>query len=216
MLKVIDTYKPEEFVGSSVTGRTYDTLCLMSANGSVVFHSAGGNRVSISRVQYLVIDSGSEVDKMRLKGVIPPDYRPDQGSKSKRGRRQHEDEAGTSFESPNYFEVLSDSASETENTESVTSTPKRKTRIPSIVLYSYLTHHSTTLKTLNVKLTAPVEVKTKLNRLLLYTKTEGYYNIRLQEIIKANLAYHTYPLPTEVQPRVALKGVPPTVEVEEI
>jgi hypothetical protein len=162
-----------------------------------------------------VIDSASEV-KMSLKGVLPPEYRSDQGSKRKRGRRQHEGETGTSFESPNYFAVLSDSASETENTESVTSFPKRKTRIPPIVLYSYLTHHSTTLKALNEKLTSPVEVKTKINRLLLYTKTEGDYDILLQEIKKANLAYHTYPLPTEVQPRVALKGVPPTVEVEEI
>jgi hypothetical protein len=98
----------------------------------------------------------------------------------------------------------------------VTSTPKHKSRIPPIVLYSYLNHHTTTLKTLKEKLTAPVQVKAKLNRLLLYTKTEGDYNILLQEIKKANLAYHTYPLPTEVQPRVALKGVPPTVEVEEI
>ena len=116
-----------------------------------MFHSAGGNRVIVRRDQYLVIDSASEVGKLRLKEVMPPDHRPDQGSKRKRGgqQRQHADEAGTSFESPNYFEVLSDSTSETENTESVTSTPKRKSRIPPIVLYSYLTHHTTTLKTLN-------------------------------------------------------------------
>jgi hypothetical protein len=56
-----------------------------------VFHSAGGNRVIVRRDQYLGIDSASEVGKMRLTGVIPPDYRPDQGSKRKQGRRQHED-----------------------------------------------------------------------------------------------------------------------------
>jgi hypothetical protein len=107
---------------------------------------------------------------MSLKEVLPPDFLSDQGAKRKRGRRQLEGEAVTSFESPNYFAVLSDSASETENTESVTPIPKRKTRIPPIVLYSYLTHHSITLKALNEKLTSPVEVKTKTNRLLLYTK----------------------------------------------
>jgi hypothetical protein len=61
-----------------------------------------------------------------------------------------------------------------------------------------------------------VEVKTKTNRLLLYTKSEGDYSVLLQEIKKANIAFHTYPLPTEVQPRVALKGIPPTVDVAEI
>ena len=69
---------------------------------------------------------------------------------------------------------------------------------------------------MNEKLTTPVEVKTKQNRLLLYTKSEPDYMILLKEIQDANIAYHTYPLPTAVQPRLTLKGIPPTVEVEEI
>jgi hypothetical protein len=126
------------------------------------------------------------------------------------------DVAGPSFESPNYFAVLSDSESDTETADSVpTSTPK-KCRIPPIVLYSYLTHHSATINAVNEKLTTPVEVKTKQNRLLLYTKSESDYKILLNEIRDANIAYHTYPLPTAVQPRLTLKGLPPTVEVEEI
>jgi hypothetical protein len=59
-------------------------------------------------------------------------------------------------------------------------------------------------------------VKTKLNKLLLYTKSEGDYSVLLHEIKKANIAFHTYPLPNEVQPRVALKGIPPNVDVAEI
>jgi hypothetical protein len=53
-----------------------------------------------------------------------------------------------------------------------------------------------------------VKKKKKKKKLLLHTKTEGDYVILLQEVKKANIAYHTYPLPTEVQPRVALKGIP--------
>ena len=83
-------------------------------------------------------------------------------------------------------------------------------------MYSYLTHHSATINAVNEKLTTPVEVKTKQNRLLLYTKSESDYKILLKEIRDANIAYHTYPLPTAVQPRLTMKGLPPTVEVEEI
>lgn len=101
---------------------------------------------------------------MSLKGTLPSEGRPDQGLKRKRGKRQFEEEAGTSFESPNYFAVLSDSDSEIETAESVPTLSTRKIRIPPIVLYSYLTHHSSTIKAVNEKLTSPVEVKTKANR----------------------------------------------------
>jgi hypothetical protein len=60
-------------------------------------------------------------------------------------------------------------------------------------------------------------VKTKSNRLLLYTKTGGGdYEILLREMKQAHLAYHTYPLPNANQPRVALKGIPPNVTTEDI
>jgi hypothetical protein len=74
--------------------------------------------------------------------------------------------AGTSYESPNYFAVLSDTESDTETAESTNPPAKPKERIPPIVLYSYLTKHSQTLKTLNDKLSRPVEIK---------TKTDSYY-----------------------------------------
>jgi hypothetical protein len=59
-------------------------------------------------------------------------------------------------------------------------------------------------------------VKTKLNRLLLYTQTEADYEILLREIKQEKLSYHTYPLPQTQQPRLALKGLPPNVAIDEI
>jgi hypothetical protein len=135
---------------------------------------------------------------MNIQGILPTEGRFDQGPKRKRVRRQQGDEAGSSFESPNYFAVLSDSASETETTESVPTPSPRKNRIPPIVLYSYLTHHSSTINAVNEELTSPMEVKTKSNRLLMCNKTEEDYRVLLQEIKQENISYHTYPLQTEV------------------
>ena len=153
---------------------------------------------------------------MSLQGTIPSEGNVDQGCKRKRGRQQQDNMAGPSFASHNYFAVLSDSASDSESIDSEPRQSPRKNKIPPIVLYSYLTNHSATIKAVNAKLASPVEVKTKLNRLLLYTKSEGDYSVLLHEIKQANIAFHTYPLPNEVQPRVALKGIPPNVHVAEI
>jgi hypothetical protein len=124
-----------------------------------------------------------------LKGLKPQNFRPDQRSKRKRIGHQLESTANTSFESPNYFSVLSDSDSDTESAVSTPPSPSRKERIPPIVLYRYLNSHSQTLKALNDKLSSAVDVKTKTNRLLLYTKTEVDYEILLREIKQAQLAY---------------------------
>jgi hypothetical protein len=154
---------------------------------------------------------------MNITGVRPQDFRLDPRSKRKRARPQMDTTAGTSYESPNYFAVLSDTESDTETAESIPPPPaKPKERIPPIVLYSYLTNHSQILKTLNEKLNSPVEIKTKTNRLLLYTKTVTDYELVLHEIKTAKLAYHTYPLPNKQKPRLTLKGIPPNVETEEI
>ena len=61
-----------------------------------------------------------------------------------------------------------------------------------------------------------MEVKTKSNRLLLYTKSTQDYKTVLSEIQTANLEYHTYPLPDTLQPRLVLKGIPPNVPAEDI
>jgi hypothetical protein len=125
-------------------------------------------------------------------------------------------EATTSFLSPNQFAVLSESKSDTEENRAQLPNTTRPTRIPPIVIYSYLNNHSSTLKQVNDKLSTPVEVKYKTNRLLLYTKSSHDYNILLTEIQTAKLAYHTYPLPEAVQPRLVLKGIPPNVPEEDV
>jgi hypothetical protein len=55
-----------------------------------------------------------------------------------------------------------------------------------------------------------------MNRLQLYTKSSHDYYILLTEIRTANLAYHTYPLPEAVQPRLVLKGILPNVPEEDV
>jgi hypothetical protein len=47
-------------------------------------------------------------------------------------------------------------------------------------------------------------------------KSSHDYNILLSEIRTAKLAYHTYPLPKAVQPRLVLKSIPPNVSEEDI
>ena len=61
-----------------------------------------------------------------------------------------------------------------------------------------------------------MEVKTKPNGLLLYTKSTQGYNIVLSEIQTAKLEYHIYPLPDAIQTRLVLKGIPPNVPEEDI
>jgi len=84
------------------------------------------------------------------------------------------------------------------------------------VIYSLLNNHSATPKRVNEQLTTPVDVKSKADRLLLYTKFPTDYKIVLAEIQSAKLAYHTYPLPETVQPRLVLKGIPSNVPEDDI
>jgi len=59
-------------------------------------------------------------------------------------------------------------------------------------------------------------VKSKADRLFLYTKSPTDYRVCLSEIQPAKWAYHTYPLPESVQPRLVLKGIPFNVTEEDI
>jgi hypothetical protein len=131
----------------------------------------------------------SECFTTNLKGLKPQDFCLDHRSKRKRISHQLGITARTSFESPNYFSVLSDRDSDTESAVSTPPSPSRKEQIAPIVLYRYLNSHYQTLNALNDKLSSAVDVKSKTNRLLLYTKTEVYYEILLREIKQAQLAY---------------------------
>ena len=148
--------------------------------------------------------------------ITPQEFQAAQRPKRKRGQLPTVSGASTSFLSPNQFAVLSDSESDIEENGTLPQPPDRTPRIPLIVIYSLLNNHSSTLKQVNDKLTTPVEVKSKTDRLLLYTKPSSDYNILLSEIQSAKLAYHTYPLPDAVQPRLVLKGIPPNVPEDDV
>ena len=90
------------------------------------------------------------------------------------------------FLSPNKFAVLSESESDIEEDGAHLQPKEHQARIPPIVIYSYLNNHSTTLKQVNDKLSNPVDVKSKSNRLLLYTKSSHDYDTLLTEIRTLN------------------------------
>jgi hypothetical protein len=153
---------------------------------------------------------------MNLTGAEPQDYRLQPRQKRKRTLQHRNSGASTSIETHNYFSVLSDSDVDTESTESTPPMTDKKNRIPPVVIYSYLNNHTQILKQLHEKMTSPIEIKAKQNKLVLYAKTESDYELLLREIQQAKIAYHTYQLPHLKQPRVTLKGLPPNIPTEEI
>ena len=151
--------------------------------------------------------------------ISPLDFQPAQRPKRKRGLPTTSSATSTSFLSPNQFAVLSDSEPEGDEEELIpppTTSSEGKQRIPPIIIYSLLDNHSATLNRVNEKLSTPIAVKTKADRLLLYTKSSADYKTLLSEIQTAKIAYHTYPLPEAVQPRLVLKGIPCNVPVDDI
>jgi hypothetical protein len=147
--------------------------------------------------------------------ITPQDFQPAHRPKRKWGQQPPSSAASTSY-SPNQFAVLSDSDPDEEENGTPLSPPTKTPRIPPIVIYSLLTNHSAILTKVNEQLTTPVNVKSKTDCLLLYTKSAADYNVLLSEIKSAKLAYHTYPLPEAVQPQLVLKGIPPNVPEEDI
>jgi hypothetical protein len=114
--------------------------------------------------------------------ITPQDFQTVQRPKRKRSQISTFSGTSTSVFSPNQFAVLSDSDSEDEETRTPQKPPDKPPRIPPIVIYSLLDNHSSTLKKVNEKLTTPVDVKSKTDRLLLYTKSSADYTILLSEI----------------------------------
>jgi hypothetical protein len=114
--------------------------------------------------------------------ITPQDFQPAQRPKRKRGQIARYRGTSTSFLLPNQFAVLSDNEPEEQENKIPPKSPDKKNRIPPIVIYSLLDSHSATLKRVNEKVTTPVDVKFKADRLLLYTKSSTDYNVLLSEI----------------------------------
>jgi hypothetical protein len=104
---------------------------------------------------------------MSLSHVDTQDFRPAPKLKCKRGPLQSSNRASSSFMSLNQFAVLLDSESDTEDIGVQPQPNSPKSRIPSIVIYSYLNNHSATLKQVNEKLATLIDVKSKSHTLLL-------------------------------------------------
>jgi hypothetical protein len=151
---------------------------------------------------------------MNSAGEYPQSFRPDLRAKRKRSGPPTADTAGPSFESYNSFSVLSDTDSETETAESGKPPSPKRDRIPPVVVYSYLPNHTNTLRKLNEKLQAPVEVKRK-PALTLHQNWKWLWNA-FRRNTKSKAWYHTYPLPNKHQPKITLKGIPHNVPVDEI
>jgi len=123
--------------------------------------------------------------------ISPQEFQPALCPKRKRGSLTSPSGTTTSFLSPNQFAVLSDIESEKEENKTPSNPTDKTLGIPPIVIYSLLNNHSSTLKEVNEKLSSLVDVKSKPDRLFLYTKSSADYNILLVEIQSAKLAYHT-------------------------
>jgi hypothetical protein len=137
-------------------------------------------------------------------------------SKCKRCSLQLPDGAGPSFVSPNQFAVLSDSESDAEDIGVSSQPSSRKSRIPPIVIYSYLNNHSATLKKINETLSTPVDVKSCHTSSYCIQNPSQTTTCWWVKYRPGWLSYHTYPLPDAVQPRLVLKGIPPNCPVDEI
>ena len=83
---------------------------------------------------------------MSLSSTDTQDIRPVSRLKRIRDSLQILDGAGQSFASPNQFAVLADSESDAEDIGVSSQPSSRKSRIPFIVIYSYLNTHSAALK----------------------------------------------------------------------
>ena len=148
--------------------------------------------------------------------ITPQEFQPAQRPKRKRGPQPLTSTAPPTFFSQNQFSLLSDSESDCEGSKPTSQPTAHTSRIPPIFIYSLLTNHSSTLTRVNNKLAAPVIVNSITDSLLLHTKSSSDYNILPSEIQAAHLAYHTYPLPEGIQPRLFLKGIPPNVPEQDI
>ena len=156
--------------------------CVSCLVQSVIVHGCNrysGVSASVTSLTWSV--AGNFTTTMSEPRTNLQEFQTAQRPKRKRSFPTVPSEATTSFLSPNQFAILSDIESDIEENGAPSQSNTHQVRIPPIVIYSYLNNHSATLKQVNEKLTTPVVVKSKANRLLLYTKSSHDY-ILLTEI----------------------------------
>lgn len=129
------------------------------------------------------------------------------------------------FESTNRFSALrtNDMELETaaENSDDLshvsTEGPRQsKTKIPAIVIHSWVKNHSETMANLKKHMKEDFLVLTRRDRIIIKTKNVEDYNTVLEDVKSAKIECHTFNLPGTSPLKVILKGLPPNITTEEI
>lgn len=111
-----------------------------------------------------------------------------------------------------------DSTENSDNTSNVLNEePKSgKTKIPSIVLHSWIKNHAQTMETLKKDLKEDFLVVTKRDRIIIKTLNVEDYNKVLDTVKSSKIECHTFNLPGTSPLKLILKGLPPNISPEEI
>lgn len=91
-----------------------------------------------------------------------------------------------------------------------------KTKIPSIVIHSWVKDHCKTMENLKKELKEEFSVLTKRDRIILKTQNVEDYNKVLEAAKAARIECHTYSLPGTSPLKLILKGLPPNITPGEI
>lgn len=144
----------------------------------------------------------------------------------KRKRVQQSPKKHPNIQLKNNFETLNsiDSDDDSQNAEEYeaqsssqnNATKQKKQKIPPIVVYSYVQNHTKTLKAIRTSLKEDFHIRTKKDRIIIYTNNLDDYKKMLEEIEKSKAGFHTYTLPSEKVVKLVIKGLPPNINSEEI
>lgn len=109
-----------------------------------------------------------------------------------------------------------DISSDEGNTTEDNTKGGKKSKIPPLVIYTQIKDHVKTLKEMTNGLIENLNIKSKRNRLLLYTYTLEDYNQVKEILIATNTQFHTYTVQDRSQITSILKGLPANITPEDI
>lgn len=139
--------------------------------------------------------------------------------KRARKKPKADDDLESSIETSNSFEALEEEdalAMQVETTERPDKKLVRKCRIPPIVIYTHLKDHVKTMKELREELEDDIELKSKPDRIIMYTKNEKDYATVLNRVKAAQIKSHTYTLENKKLVTSIIKGLPVNIAEDDI
>lgn len=126
----------------------------------------------------------------------------------------------------NRFDSLSDQsdiADETESEDSDSQTQNqassrnnKKQKIPPYVVYCLFEDHTKTIRSLKEKLNEDIDIKFKVNRIIIFPKCQKDHEIIGRNLKYNNIEFHTYTLPNQKLLKMVLKDIAPNVTPDEI